>query len=1093
MSRRSPRLNDPVNVPVPNDPVNDSTPEGSQIPPPQASVQHLVNNDPANNSLAGQTSTSTSTPPQETTGNTNATLPATNPTGQTSTSSSTPPQETTGNTNATLPATNPAGQTSTSSSAPPQETAGNTNPILPATVNLPHTSITATSPAVVPPNPAVGPPTDTASGDQPTGSGSSSPRVNLVDYTSYYHHYEDTSRYHNSDNDWYYSHGWKKKGTRSDVKKIYNDVAWMKHVLGQPWKGSGDSCSLLEFRNKLTCSAEYKWADPCSRYFILKHNLSESIQRLLDGYEADNEVDMARFSDPLGSDSPYWLECSEQVWSFLERTYAGLDGDRLEERWSSQWLSKGSTWLEFYSTFDSVGRQLAKSRGIERLSDQEQRCRLYQALPHACQVYLNERGYRQVGSMPFPKMIECVQAWCETHWDHKQVKVTALSTDTKERWNGYEDRSNYSKDIGGNISTGALPEKRGYRKFPPRSQRLREDAKILADDYNKSVLAAKCGRCLSSEGGHTAISCCQQLDRPEIRCPFCGLKHSDYQLCPQDFDTYGKDCGRCGRRHHGPWACKAPTPSSRVISAVSLSPMSVEDPVLTVTLGRSTTPYQALVDTGAQISVLSSSVLKDLGLVDLQPTPLTLTTADWSRPSVKGIIKNLPVYLPQGRVVYLDFLVSAQDLTRQVILSASFLRELDAVWLVGKSRLIFEAGANGITQQLYNLGRPTSSSKPVDPALQGVVELCNLALSTTAESTSTPVLPDDLATDIVTSQFPSDQSKELTAGAVVPSVIPTHEGHDSDDFTWDLAPPTPRSKLGRFVLHVPWKGDDRPTGGYNSTAARRAFSTDARLSASERSDYLEVVRGLVEEGFVVPADEDVEPVSSHVGIYVDDTHARGETKEEALYYADRLDSGLASHGFGSNAIKRLLSWAHDPSTYLWCFKIAMAFYDPLGLGVEYAVALRAMVREACSSSVGWDDLVESSLAAKLVAKLSRRDLSTVVQKVYFYTDSEVSIYRLRRKASGLRLKLITPLESRRLQDTAEVLRPYRVTAASDAGTVYYLSTPEGKPLRYSETFFNLKPYVPSEDFIDSYQESEAADDDILMADPHEVAENMVNP
>ncbi|KAF4646941.1 hypothetical protein FOL46_004899, partial [Perkinsus olseni] len=63
-----------------------------------------------------------------------------------------------------------------------------------------------------------------------------------------------------------------------------------------------------------------------------------------------------------------------------------------------------------------------------------------------------------------------------------------------------------------------------------------------------------------------------------------------------------------------------------------------------------------------------------------------------------------------------------------------------------------------------------------------------------------------------------------------------------------------------------------------------------------------------------------------------------------------------------------------------------------------------------------------------------------------------------------------------MKQASSWIGPYRVTAASDA-----------------ETFFNLKPYVPSEDFIDSYQESEAADDDILMADPHEVAENMVNP
>ncbi|KAF4694123.1 hypothetical protein FOZ60_008928 [Perkinsus olseni] len=357
----------------------------------------------------------------------------------------------------------------------------------------------------------------------------------------------------------------------------------------------------------------------------------------------------------------------------------------------------------------------------------------------------------------------------------------------------------------------------------------------------------------------------------------------------------------------------------------------------------------------------------------------------------------------------------------------------------------------------------------------------------------------------------------------------------------------------------------------------------------------------------------------------------GETKEEALYYADRLDSGLASHGFGSNAIKRLLSWAHDPSTYLGylyshdslsviyepaegllsskglsrrqCFKIAMAFYDPLGLGVEYAVALRAMVRKACSSSVGWDDLVESSLAAKLVTlaigikasaptttsrprlreaskaavvgdftyvptstsplsptdqpaeddcrvcapiEVDTRNSDPRVQDLAnFFDESTIKDLQQRHlktraiiatlragpdneKAPNLRCyclvdgvlhytgvtslvndrtraevslpvlprvsKLPMPRSQRldhqvgdlvwrfrrgSMKQASSWVGPYRVTAASDADIQRRSST--------SSPMYLLR------DFIDSYQESEAADDDILMADPHEVAENMVNP
>ncbi|KAF4651385.1 hypothetical protein FOL47_000447 [Perkinsus chesapeaki] len=275
-----------------------------------------------------------------------------------------------------------------------------------------------------------------------------------------------------------------------------------------------------------------------------------------------------------------------------------------------------------------------------------------------------------------------------------------------------------------------------------------------------------------------------------------------------------------------------------------------------------------------------------------------------------------------------------------------------------------------------------------------------------------------------------------------------------------------------------------------------------------------------------------DPLSSHVGIYVDDTHARGDSVEEALYYANKLDEGLDHHGFPSNAIKRILSWCHDDTTYLGygysndcfsvifeppseimlkpcltrrdCFKVAMTLYDPLGLVVEYAASLRVLLRTVCSSTSDWDSMVPMTISDKLkaaaieiakevplvsltpryvdisqifcfcdasgdsqavtmydsnfnrifamshlwtspqarwsipkkecislcdsvqlvteyVLKLARLSKSELPKKVVFFSDSEVSIYRLRRSTLGLKLKLITPLEVRRLKSASQEL------------------------------------------------------------------------
>ncbi|KAF4715508.1 hypothetical protein FOZ63_017476, partial [Perkinsus olseni] len=149
-----------------------------------------------------------------------------------------------------------------------------------------------------------------------------------------------------------------------------------------------------------------------------------------------------------------------------------------------------------------------------------------------------------------------------------------------------------------------------------------------------------------------------------------------------------------------------------------------------------------------------------------------------------------------------------------------------------------------------------------------------------------------------------------------------------------------------------------------------------------------------------PASSELPPqFRGKVSIYVDDTQSRGDDIQSVTRCADSLDLSLERHGFPSNVLKRVRSWLMDKEVsylgYRWfedcyfirykdeddiaailsrdrltrreVFKLAMTFYDPLGLAVEYSSSLRMMVRLSFSTAEDWDSYVSDDLARRMLS------------------------------------------------------------------------------------------------------------------------------
>ncbi|KAF4659460.1 hypothetical protein FOL47_007573 [Perkinsus chesapeaki] len=128
----------------------------------------------------------------------------------------------------------------------------------------------------------------------------------------------------------------------------------------------------------------------------------------------------------------------------------------------------------------------------------------------------------------------------------------------------------------------------------------------------------------------------------------------------------------------------------------------------------------------------------------------------------------------------------------------------------------------------------------------------------------------------------------------------------------------------------------------------------------EKEPTAEVMQKAIASGEAISAVRLIDRVT----VYVDDSLAKGRTPQEAEATSEEIDEALKGHGFPPNKVKKYRSWEQPDTTYLgylWrhdklsvkytpktdlmnlsaenmsqkaAFGLVMAFYDPLGLGVE---------------------------------------------------------------------------------------------------------------------------------------------------------------
>ncbi|KAF4722876.1 hypothetical protein FOZ63_002952 [Perkinsus olseni] len=388
---------------------------------------------------------------------------------------------------------------------------------------------------------------------------------------------------------------WQEHQDRQKISKVISDVEWITPILGKDkyWDGSvdmPDSVALSEFRYKLTTSPDFEYQSECHKYFTVRHNLSDSIKKLLDVYEHNSDLQPETYHQPHKLNSRYWSDRLKQLWRYLSPVFGDSDGGFLETQWINMYLKKTDKFIDFYAHHESVAKELARTRGYKSLTEQEKKSHFYNCMPAKLKVHLDEQGYWTPGVVNYDRLILLAQSWCRVHWDKA---VTVNHVDVSHPAKKTTDSEERDREPPGDLQQRPRSSEPVVKSYPVKLK-VRDDEKVLNDPKNQEILQASCGRCLDT---HKADTCCNPISYKEQRCRFCGLFHDLKTRCPEKFDSYQKKCPRCGRPNHGLSAIFIDNPGMGTSHYVDFQINDCEK------------TSRALLDSGAAMSVIHADEL----------------------------------------------------------------------------------------------------------------------------------------------------------------------------------------------------------------------------------------------------------------------------------------------------------------------------------------------------------------------------------------------------------------------------------------------------------------------------------------------------
>ncbi|KAF4713139.1 hypothetical protein FOZ62_026033, partial [Perkinsus olseni] len=324
----------------------------------------------------------------------------------------------------------------------------------------------------------------------------------------------------------------------ADRSKIFDD----------PWCGSEDPRTFMEFKVSLTSAAPYAAAKfDIQRYALIWVHLEKSLRATLETQRT------YRFGPADWSRRPE--EVLKEYWVTLEEEYARpSDRARILNRWNALKV-KELDYVTFTREFNSLVLHVEAIQG-QPLSDEDRRSKIYNAVDEIARCYIDE-------VLPGNTTGRELNSKLLSHYGRRKLERKALQgLATKE--NAVTSLSDLNVHIGLNAIEDKVYESRTLTLTGEWSKNpaLKVQRGQLYVNYDVLKVLKACFRCFRP--GHSSEKCREEAPTfVHLRCHACGKTGHKQADClwlrrykvRQDQQ---RACGRCGKPGHLPGICRNP-------------------------------------------------------------------------------------------------------------------------------------------------------------------------------------------------------------------------------------------------------------------------------------------------------------------------------------------------------------------------------------------------------------------------------------------------------------------------------------------------------------------------------------------------------